>query len=821
MRSSLRAAAGICLAALALAAAKARAAAAVHTQSPREEQTRQAGPSDLRGRVVDGASGEPLTAVSLALYAADAAENTASKLCETSTGHDGGYRFSEVPTGRYVLLVRRLGYRDASVDLDVGAGVRARVSVAIDLEPIALTPVEVSVPGEIQMLSVSGHPIGVGRVTAERSRQERFLTSDARIMGRTDITEAVTLGEDDVFRAIQRAPGVSSRDDLAAELWTRGADWGHTRVYLDGMPLFNPLHGFGILSGVSPHAVGSIAFHPGVRSAALPEGAAAVLDLRSRSGLASPELEGGVDLSLVSTQAWASAATGEHSGWAANARRSWIDVAADGFDEGFPYRFWDAQVRADAALSPDLRIEGVGLIEHDRIAGDLPDVLNGNTSTWGNVLGSISLGGSIGRDLSFRQTIGFTRYTAVVDSLIDPAEPVLAAPTEPPSDHRIDFAAVRGEIGPDGIDGGTWRAGYDLSRQRSRYDGPTPWPYSERPPELPRVSGSADLFRASAWGWRRWAAGEGATIETGLRVAFGTETAEGSVEVLPSILARWDVDGSLALTAGAGRFVQYAQSPAPVGPRIEGVMQTGRRWVVASRETPHVTADMATVGAERWFGDHILASATAYLRHSEGVLLPDATPGLLIQRSPFVEGTTQAHGFEIGLRKLAGQTTGSLGYSWAHTEAKALGISYLVPTHRAHSLDATLLHRLTGSWSVSAALTAASGSPYTRVLDCDTEDCEGVVLDDPFGRIGPSMGGLDLALHYRHDFAGWWFGAVVQCRNVVGGTNEVTYRDTEAFCPDGSGILDGRCTDGDPPTIKDEFVQGVPRLPLLVLRVGF
>src|SRR5207245_6958546 len=108
-------------------------------------------------------------------------------------------------------------------------------------------------------------------------RRGRFLASDTRALTGADLTEAVTLGETDPFRALQRLPGVATRDDFTAELWTRGGRWTDTRVTFDGLPLFSPVHVAGVFAGVDPDPVGSACVYPAVRPAASGGGGAATL----------------------------------------------------------------------------------------------------------------------------------------------------------------------------------------------------------------------------------------------------------------------------------------------------------------------------------------------------------------------------------------------------------------------------------------------------------------------------------------------------------------------------------------------------------------
>jgi hypothetical protein len=101
---------------------------------------------------------------------------------------------------------------------------------------------------------------------AERLRVARLIEGDARVVTEGDVRDAVALAEPDLFRTLQRLPGVAARDDYAAGLWTaRRAVGPDARVLFDDVPLFNPLHAAGMVSAVNTDALGGVVFHPGVQ----------------------------------------------------------------------------------------------------------------------------------------------------------------------------------------------------------------------------------------------------------------------------------------------------------------------------------------------------------------------------------------------------------------------------------------------------------------------------------------------------------------------------------------------------------------------------
>ncbi|HEX9887275.1 MAG TPA: TonB-dependent receptor [Longimicrobiales bacterium] len=793
-------------------------------------QTRGTVPSRLHGRVIDAEVGGPIEGADVALLAGvdDAGQQGPEPevITRTETDASGAYALLDVAPGEYRLRVSRIGYRSVTIEVRLGRDSAPRVAVALQVAPIPLEPLEVSTRGAVEMRQPSGSRIALGRVPAETLRQERFLTSDARLVTQADLHESATLGEVDVFRALQRLPGISTRDDFSAELWTRGAAWGETIVYLDGMPLFNPLHGFGLLSGMSARSVETLVVHPGVRPVTFSEGGAAVLDLRTRSGLGPEGIEAGADVSLASGQVWGGGAWGGGTnGWAVTARRSYADLAATaiaGSDEDaqFPFDFTDVHGRLDLDLGSGVLLDASGFWEQDRLRGEIPDQIHRTAATWGNLAGRVALSLPLGR-LRLRQTVGRTSYRANVREIVGEFDDQYSAPSADPAAHRVGYATIRSEITPSERGDTLWSAGVEVIRHSSVYDGPQAWPYSRDLPELGVARWDDALTRLSAWGHSRWHAGP-AAVEAGLRVDVGSATRAGRAELSPMLSVRLPVAPAATVSAAVGRTVQYGQSPAGVGPRLAEHLESGRLWMLAGPNRRPLSVRIATFGGEVWLSDAWLLSATAYGRRSDDVLLPDPTPGPLIQRPPLVAGRVRAHGLDVSARRMLGAITGWVAYSYGNAQAEVLGLTVPAPTDRRHALDVTARVAMGRSWSLNLAHTWATGSPYTRVVDddCDEGGCAaGVLLDRPFLRRGPTYSSLDAVLSWVHAFDGWSLGAFIQGRNLLGRDNAVTYSSTSRCDP----VIHGStgCPGGSTPTWVDSFTSGMIRLPLIGLTATF
>jgi hypothetical protein len=808
----------------------------------------------VSGTVVLAPSGTPISGAVVVLDAVGgdalvipAAGAFLARSLSVVTGMDGAYRFGNLAPGAYRLLVRHLGYRPATVAIDLGPGAPFRVSVALVVNPIRLEPMDA------RALTVDPygrfHTPAKEReraLDAEAWRDQRFLEGDAAVLTHADVVEAVTLGETDLFRALQRAPGVSTRDDYTAALWTRGAPWGQTRVYFDGQPLFNPVHAVGLFAGVNPDAVGSASFHPGVRSPAIGEGAAGVFDVRSRRA-ARPGTRGVAELSMVSARAaadWGS--PGGRTGVTLAARRSYVDLVTRmaetfGADSGtwIPYSFHDVTARLDADLGDGYAFEASGLLEQDGVDGPVRDLLRATAGHWGNRVARVTLLTPLGAWRA-RHTAGVSRFYGTMDpvaSRLAAADPSREPATVGTTRNDVTVFTFASEVTPaGGMAGPGWSAGFQYSGQYQHYVGqyPRPYPVVVLPDTL-LLSERLDVL--AVWGERRIALGRRVALEAGLRVETHRPVCNApSVGVAPKLTLRATPIGSrVTLTAAAARSWQYTQALAPAGPSVGPDLYLTDVWLLAGDTIPALRSDVGTLGVEAWLGGSWIAAANGYVRHATGMAVPEPGAGVLTSQRPiFVSADNRAHGVELSVRRIAGRWTAS--GSWSHgvsdLEARSgmfpVWYSYPSSADRRRSVDLTAMRRFGDALRVGAAFTWATGAPFSRFFlgqaacdsafaaFCTPADSAALYIESPNAERTPAYASLDLLVDWSRRMGGIELGAYLQVRNVLNTANAVTYTGSIRQCTP------------DPPTLVpvgggvcDRFDLGVPRLPLAGVRVSF
>lgn len=794
-------------------------------------------PSSLAGSVVDAATLRPLQGAVVTLHAAPAGllrsgdVGLGSNLVQqrsTTTDIAGNYQFTGIGAGDYSIHVQTLGYRSTSINVRVSAHNAAQLSIGLHVDPIALQPVEANATGASTRVNAARFD-SESRLDLERSRQQQFAASDARVITAFDIAESVTLAEPDVFRAFQRLPGVSTRDDFTTELWTRGAPMDQTAIYFDGIPLFNPLHASGAFSAINPDVIGAAFFHPGVQPTELGTGGAGVIDLRTRRG--TTRTQGAAELSIISGKlTLMGGAPDDASSWVIAGRRTHIDLFA-----GEPYSFADLTGRLDMTLSPEWRLEASGLLESDRLKGDVAKIVTATHAHWGNRAGRITAAKRTAHG-EIRHTLGWSGFAANSN----PTEELPPFSCCPEDAYYPMFGAYRGQLVDNAMQhftaGTTWESvneagnaransGVRFVAQQARYETQGVWP--QRTSTTPLHSDDK-LSYFTAWTDRSWRVTPKLDVDAGLRVEAG----QPFVHAAPRAAVRAHITDATSLSLAGGRTYQNAQSITPVGLGNNVVAMSNLFWVLSGDSVPTLRSTIGTIGLEHWLTRSILFSATVYERNVQGMIVPEPGPEWLMDRPLFTEASNHAHGADVTVRKLGGRVTTAVSYAYGDSEIRTRALRYTSPWSRRHSFDATTTFSANERLTLGAAFTAASGAAFTRydaaLRNCRTDnprDCTLMLYArKPSAERSPAYASLDVMVDWRGRVGRWDWGAYAQVQNALGNRNEAAYQWSRVTCACGG-------SNGEPPIINpdpnrelpanNQFLRGLPMLPTVGLRVAF
>lgn len=254
--------------------------------------------ASIGGQILDALSRKPVSLAEVTL------RGTALK---GSTDLSGRFAIHPIPRGTYALEARRIGYEPLvfeSIQIDGDT----TVTLALTMMPLAFQLREVAVtPGAFSFMGAD--------------------PTTRQTMSRVEI-ESAPFGED-LFRAVNRLPGLSS-GDYAAHFSIRGGRHDETLILLDGLELYEPYHmkdfNEGALSIVDVGAIEGVELVTGDFPAKYGDKRSGVFSIASRT----PKGDGtrfNLGLSLTNARAMAEGTFAKEKGsWLFSARRGYVDL---------------------------------------------------------------------------------------------------------------------------------------------------------------------------------------------------------------------------------------------------------------------------------------------------------------------------------------------------------------------------------------------------------------------------------------------------------------------------------------------------------------
>ncbi len=126
------------------------------------------------------------------------------------------------------------------------------------------------------------------------------LNDNSMVLNRKYLSKnkANFLGGSDLLKSVQMLPGVSADDDSSSDIKIRGSNADETMLLLDGMPIYNADHYYGIFSSIQSHYVEEVRLYKNIFPIQY-SGVTAGL-LKMDSGDYSPDLNGTLSLNTLS-----------------------------------------------------------------------------------------------------------------------------------------------------------------------------------------------------------------------------------------------------------------------------------------------------------------------------------------------------------------------------------------------------------------------------------------------------------------------------------------------------------------------------------------
>ncbi len=255
--------------------------------------------ASVQGQIFDSASRAPLSSAEVELIGTG---------LRTTTDKGGRFALHQVPPGVYSLRANRVGYEPV-VRENIGVEAGAAVDLPLEMRRIVTLIETITVtPGAFSFM-------GTGSITGQT-------------MSREDIESVPQLGED-IFRAVNRFPGLSS-GDYSAHFSIRGGRHDETLILLDGLELYEPYHlkdfNEGAISIIDTETIDGVELMTGGFPAQYGNKRSGVFNITSRT----PELDRArysAGLSLMNARAMGRGPLWDGKGsWLVSARSGYMDL---------------------------------------------------------------------------------------------------------------------------------------------------------------------------------------------------------------------------------------------------------------------------------------------------------------------------------------------------------------------------------------------------------------------------------------------------------------------------------------------------------------
>jgi hypothetical protein len=627
-----------------------------------------------------------------------------SRLTSRETSALGSFRFEGLLAGTYDVFVRRLGFRQDSLEVVLAEGQTSSLDFILTPVPVALEGIQVRVDVER---------------SRERARFEELAGATRRELAVAELKLVPGVGEADPIRAVEVLPGVISTSDFTAAFNVRGGSADQNLILLDGLQIFNPFHMGGFFSVFNADMVERAELLSGGFPAEYGGRVSSVLAVESEAGDGDFQIDGGASL-LASRIAvgWriperVSNALGFQSmRWRVSGRRSYFDVLA----KEFPYRLVDGQGVFEAWTRGGSRLQVTAYSGRDIL--DLNEAtLNSNTSSEDSLEIPLEIDWKWGNDaIGARWTtpkadggfvearVSFSRF----DNLLSfPEEDVTYGTSIDAFRSGIDLEEHLGRRWTIRTGVGTEHLGYDnlLEVNNAQFQdvGGRGWLHSG--------------YLQTNWENGNWLFEVGARLDH-----WRPTTGEALWEPAPRLaVKRFLGDRNAAIKLAAGRYTQFLHSlrdeELPIG------IDT---WVLSGEQAPSVVSNQVQLGYERYFGQNWFASIEGYARRFEGITVVNSGEDPNDITDDLLEGTGTSFGADLFLRRTGEGITGWISLSFLKANRTFPDyLSGLVPAPQLSTppiydrrLDIDVVLRYELRWGIQSGLrwNLGTGLPYTRPI---------------------------------------------------------------------------------------------------------
>jgi hypothetical protein len=352
----------------------------------------------IKGYIEDSASGERLIGVSII-----------DPLSGTIT-YSNEYGFFSIRVKPYQkkLFFSLIGYSPFEYEVDLDKGSDSLILISLSSSYLSIDEVVVT--------------SGENTYTSARAGLARLPSAEIEKL-------PVVFGESDILKAYQLLPGIQSTIEGTAGMVVRGGDPGQNLILLDGVPVYNVNHLFGIFSVFNTDAIKGSTLLKGTFPARYGGFSSAVMDIRMKEGNMK-ELKGDVSIGLIASKILLEGPIkNDKTSFLVTVRRTYFDIFAYPYfkfilkENGtWNYNFHDINLKLNHTVNISNRVYFSLYTGRDKYGYKEEDVSNvpqtGESTTirnkegfhWGNITGTVRWNSQLGNRLFSNTTIIYSQY---------------------------------------------------------------------------------------------------------------------------------------------------------------------------------------------------------------------------------------------------------------------------------------------------------------------------------------------------------------------------------------------------------------------------
>lgn len=728
----------------------------------------------VSGYIRDAATGETL-------IGAGAAAVISGKVTGAVT-NDYGYYTLTIPVGKISVIYSYVGCADIVRELDFQKDTVINVTLRQSTSLEAATAV---------------------------ARKDAGIRST--YMGALEIPQEILknspaiFGEPDVIKSLQLMPGVQSGMEGFSGIYVRGGGADENLMMLDGTPLYNVSHLFGLLSVFTPEAVKKVTFYKGSFPARYGGRISSIVDVRTNDGNAK-KFHGSVSVGLLAEKLhFEGPIKNENTTFSFSAR----GMHTFAFDRlikvlGSPanYAFYDINGKVAHRFSDSDRLffsfytgrdyfRFDDTYKSDDTYGDGEDAYTRHIVTkarvglnWGNSLASLRWNHVFNSQLFANASATWNTYRMDLSTKLDETEEDLSQKYRSQYKYgynsgirdleaRIDFDYTpRSEhlikFGGEYVNH-VYRPKVELSRFLETESG-------EKITDESSNHSSPNLYgsEVSAYIEDDMSFGEHFSINPGLRLSLFMVSGKAYFRPEPRFAAKYAFGRGWAVKTAYSRMSQYVHQLTTGDLSLPTDL-----WVPITKEIEPVTSDLVSLGTYYSGLKGWEFSVEGYWKWMNNILEYKDGKVSFSSASKWEEnvetGQGRSYGVEFYVQKTAGRTTGTASYTLSKSErifpdgTINNGQWFPFVYDRRHNLSLSLNHKLGSRVDLSAIWTFSSGRwktiPLrgTVIINPDGDDVNSTDLVEGRNnyRLPPSHRldlGLNIHKQKRHGERVWSFG---------------------------------------------------------------